>query len=143
MWQQGSDLSLVWNLSPQRVRTWRSPGVRRGWPSDKCLKVCVSRPSGLKPLLNARPRNDTDMVPSRAPPSPDCVPGKHNLHHFAPPPPLRSSPLILQLHLGGLSPRVARCCIHHHASWAIVIVFNEILAKWKKWSQFCDSSSDN
>lgn len=42
MWQQGSDLAPVWNLSPHRVRTGRSGGVRRGWPSDKCLKVCVT-----------------------------------------------------------------------------------------------------
>ncbi len=47
--------------------------------------MCVSRPSGLKPLLNTHPRNDTDTVPSGPPPSPDRVPGKHNLYLFAPP----------------------------------------------------------
>lgn len=54
--------------------------------------VCVSRPSGLKPLLNTHPHNDTDTVPSRAPWSPDCVPGKHNLYRVAP-------PLWISLHL--------------------------------------------
>lgn len=44
--------------------------------------MCVSRPSGVKPLLNALPRNDTDTVPSDPPPSPDGVLGKHNLYLF-------------------------------------------------------------
>lgn len=44
--------------------------------------MCVSRPSGLKPLPNIHPRNDIDTVPSGSPPSPDGVPGKHNLYLF-------------------------------------------------------------
>lgn len=52
--------------------------------------MCVSRPSGLKPLLNTHPRNDTDTVPSSPPPSP--VPGKRNLYVLAP-------PLWISLHL--------------------------------------------
>lgn len=44
--------------------------------------MCVSRPSGLKPLPNIHPRNDTDTVPSGSPPSPDGVPGKRNLYLF-------------------------------------------------------------
>lgn len=47
--------------------------------------MCVSRPSGLKPLLNTRPRNDTDTLPSGPPPSPDRVPGKLNLYLLTPP----------------------------------------------------------
>lgn len=44
--------------------------------------MCMSWPSGVKLLLNAHPRNDTDTVPSCSPQSPDGVPGEDNLYLF-------------------------------------------------------------
>lgn len=100
MWQEGADLSLdelVAFITASGPGTLPVSGV--GGPPDKhsrvckcacmCVRVCVfeyvhvcvSRPSGLKLLLNARPRNDTDMEPSC--PSQNESPGKTC---FVPPP---------------------------------------------------------
>lgn len=79
MWQEGADLSLDELVAFTASGPGTLPVSGVGGPPDKrsCVRVCasvrarvcvcVSRPSGLKLLLNARPRNDTDTVPwSRA-----------------------------------------------------------------------------
>lgn len=70
MWQEGTDLSLdeLVAFTTSRPGTLPVSGVGGLLTS---ARMCVSRPSGLKLLLNTRPRNDTDTVPSSRPPNPD------------------------------------------------------------------------
>lgn len=108
-----------WSVS---WRTWRLTTLRVSEPGTlpvsgvggllTSLWMCVSRPSGLKPLLNTHPRNDTDTLPSGPPPSPDRVPGKQDLYLLTPP--LRIPPNLLLLPLS-LSESITRWLSYNHS----------------------------